>query len=127
MARAQKYLRSAAILLNEDDYESCVSRAYYAMFFAAEAALLSKGLAFSSHRGVISGFGEHFVITGEMSREMGKALHRAFEKRQLSDYEHTFVITREEAQEILESALQFVRAIEDYLKAKGMLKSDNSR
>jgi uncharacterized protein (UPF0332 family) len=116
MARAEKYLRSAGLLLREEDYESCVSRAYYAMLYAAEAALLTKGLTFSSHRGVVAGFGEQFVISGVMPREMGKALHRAFEKRQLSDYEYTFVITREEADEILQEAQQFVGAIHDYLK-----------
>lgn len=116
MARARKYLGSAGLLLHEEDYESCVSRAYYAMLYAAEAALLTKELTFSSHRGVVSGFGEHFVTTGEMPKEMGKAFHRAFEKRQLSDYEYTFVIAREEADEILQAAQQFVKTIDDYLK-----------
>ena len=114
--RAAKYVRSADILLNEGDYESCVSRAYYAMFFTAEAALLTKGLTFSSHKGVISAFGKHLIQTGEMPKEMSRELHRAFEKRQLSDYEFTFVIAREEAEEILVAAGDFVRAVRDYLK-----------
>ena len=114
--RAAKYVRSADILLNEGDYESCVSRAYYAMFYTAEAALLTKGLTFSSHKGVISAFGKHLIQTGEMPKEMSRELHRAFEKRQLSDYEFTFVIAREEAEEILVAAGDFVRAVRDYLK-----------
>ena len=113
--RAAKYVRSADILLNEGDYESCVSRAYYAMFYTAEAALLTKGLTFSSHKGVISAFGKHLIQTGEMPKEMSRELHRAFEKRQLSDYEFTFVIAREEAEEILVAAGDFVRAVRDYL------------
>jgi len=32
--RAEKYLRSAEILLEEGDYESSVSRTYYAMFYS---------------------------------------------------------------------------------------------
>ena len=59
--RAKKYLKSAEILLKEEDYESSVSRTYYAMFYSAQAMLLTKGLSFSSHKGVISAFGEHFV------------------------------------------------------------------
>lgn len=31
--RAKKYLESAEILLNVEDYESSVSRIYYAMFY----------------------------------------------------------------------------------------------
>ena len=114
--RAAKYLRSAKVLLNEGDYESCVSRAYYAMFYTAEAALLTKGLTFSSHKGVISAFGKHLIQTGEIPKEMSKELHRAFEKRQLSDYEFAFVIARDEAEEILEAAGNFVNVVRDYLK-----------
>ena len=65
--------------------------------------LLTKNLSFSSHKGVISAFGEHFVKTGIFPKEMGRELNRAFEKRQLGDYEYTFVISRTEAEEILKS------------------------
>lgn len=44
--RAMRYLKSAKILLKEKDYESSVSRAYYAMFYSAQAALLTKKLSF---------------------------------------------------------------------------------
>ena len=40
--RARKYLRSAELLLKEGDHESSVSRAYYAMFYSAQALLLTK-------------------------------------------------------------------------------------
>jgi len=40
--KARKYLRSAEILLKEGDYESSVSRTYYAMFYCAQAMLLTK-------------------------------------------------------------------------------------
>ena len=33
VARARKYLKTASLALREEDYESCVSRAYYAMFY----------------------------------------------------------------------------------------------
>jgi uncharacterized protein (UPF0332 family) len=92
--KAKRYLKSSEILLKDGDFESSVSRTYYAMFYAAEAALLTKNLSFSSHKGVISGFGEHFVKTGIFSKEMGRELNRAFEKRQVGDYEYTFAISK---------------------------------
>ncbi|MBL7117943.1 MAG: HEPN domain-containing protein [Candidatus Syntrophoarchaeum sp.] len=119
--RAMKYLKSARILLEEGDCESSVSRAYYAMFYSAEAMLLTKGLSFSSHGGVISAFGEHFVKTGIFSKEMGKELNRAFEKRQLGDYEYTFVISEDEAKEILEKGKDFVEKIVQHLKERKLL------
>lgn len=113
--RARKYLKSARMLLDEQDYESSVSRMYYAMFYATEAVLLTKELAFSSHKGVISAFGEHFVKTDIFPRDMGRELNRAFEMRQLGDYEYTFVISREEAEEVLEKGIEFVEKIARYL------------
>jgi len=114
--RARKYLRSAEMLLIAGDYESSVSRVYYAMFYSAQAVLLIKGFSFSSHKGVISAFGEHLIKTGIFPREMGRELNRAFEKRQLGDYEHTFVISREEAEEILRSGKSFFNEIVKYLE-----------
>ena len=114
--KAKKYLRSAEILLREGDYESSVSRTYYAMFYCAQAMLLTKNLSFSSHKGVISAFGEHFVKTGVFPKEMGRELNRAFEKRQLGDYEYTFVISKREAEEMLESGKKFVNEIVQHLK-----------
>lgn len=43
--RARKYMRSAQMLLEHKDYESCVSRTYYAMFYCAQAALVTKYLS----------------------------------------------------------------------------------
>ena len=116
-----RYLKSAKILLKEKDYESSVSRAYYAMFYSAQAALLTKKLSFSSHKGVISAFGEHFIKTGIFPREMGRELNRAFEKRQIGDYEYTFVITKQEAEEILRNAKEFITKITQYLQEKNIL------
>ncbi|MHA1578492.1 MAG: HEPN domain-containing protein [Candidatus Freyarchaeota archaeon] len=121
MERAEKYLRSAEILFEEGDYESSVSRTYYAMFYSTQATLLTKNLSFSSHKGVISAFGEHFIKTDIFPKEMGRELNRAFEKRQIGDYEYTFVISKREAEEILEKGKEFVEKIIQYLKEKRML------
>ncbi len=91
----------------------------YAMFYVAEAALLTKNLSFSSHKGVISSFGEHFVKTGVFPKEMGKELNRAFEKRQVGDYEYTFVITKKEAEQLLRSGKEFVNTVANWLNAAG--------
>lgn len=119
--RANRYLKSAKILLKEGDYESSVSRTYYAMFYSVQAMLLTKNLSFSSHKGVISAFGEYFIKTDIFPREMGRELNRAFEKRQIGDYEYTFVISREEAKKILENGNKFVEKIVQHLKGTKLL------
>jgi len=114
--KAEKFLKTAEQALNIGDYDSCVSRCYYAMFFMAEAALLTKNLSASSHKGVISLFGEHFVKTGIFDRGLGKALNDAYDKRLIGDYGVGFTITEEEARDMLETAKNFVQRLKNYLE-----------
>lgn len=113
--RAKRYIKSAELLLNDKDYESSVSRTYYAMFYAAQAALLTKSLSYSSHKGVISAFGKHFIKTEIFPKEMGRELNRAFEKRQIGDYGYTFVVSDEEAVQLLQYGKEFVNKITSWL------------
>lgn len=115
LQRAERYLKSADLLLRDGDHESSISRSYYAMFFAAQAVLLTRELSFSSHKGVLSAFGKHFIKTGLLARDLGRELNRAFEKRQLGDYGYTFVISREEAEETRDQGTQFVAAIRQFI------------
>lgn len=111
LEKAARYLASAALLLDAGDFDSSVSRAYYAMFYAAEAALLSKGLSRSTHKGVISAFGEEFVKTGVFPATMGRNLSAAFQKRQVGDYGATPLVGRDDAQLVLDHARAFVEAV----------------
>ena len=95
--KSEKFLSTAEQALNTGDYDSCVSRCYYAMFFMAEAALLTKGLTASSHKGVISKFGEHFIKAKILERDLGKALNDAYDKRLVGDYGIGFTVTLQQA------------------------------
>jgi len=114
--KAEKFLRTAEQTLGIEDYDSCVSRCYYAMFFMAEAALLTKSLTASSHKGVISLFGEHFVKTKILERNLGKALNDAYDKRLVGDYGVGFTVTEQQAKDLLKTAQDFVRKLKNYLK-----------
>jgi uncharacterized protein (UPF0332 family) len=116
MRKAEKFMGTAEYALSTEDYDSCVSRCYYVMFFLAEAVLLTKGLRASSHKGVISLFGKHFVKTGIFERELGKALNNAYDTRLAGDYGAGFIVTREEAEDLLETAQNFVQKMKSYLE-----------
>ncbi|MCD6334915.1 MAG: HEPN domain-containing protein [Candidatus Latescibacteria bacterium] len=114
--KTEKFLSTAEHALNNEDYDSCVSRCYYAMFFMAEAALLTKGLSASSHKGVISMFGRHFVKNGIFERAFGKALNDAYDKRLVGDYGVGLMVTEEEATDLLEVTRHFVWELSVFLK-----------
>ncbi|MHC4425811.1 MAG: HEPN domain-containing protein [Planctomycetota bacterium] len=114
--KARRYLRSTELLIQDGDYDSAVSRAYYAMFYAAEAALLKKEMTFSSHKAVISAFGRYFVKTGVFDKRMGRDLNIIFGERQLGDYESNFSISEDNARHALEIARGFVDRIAAWLE-----------
>ena len=64
--KANMNLDAAELLLEQGFLEIAASRAYYAMFYLAEALLLRKGLHFSSHSAVIASFGKEFAKTGDL-------------------------------------------------------------
>jgi uncharacterized protein (UPF0332 family) len=81
LAKARRYLASAEVLRLMQDYDSAISRLYYAMFYGAEALLLARGQAFSSHRAVIAGFAKEFIKTGLLPKDLHRWLREGFDKR----------------------------------------------
>lgn len=55
--KAWRSIRAAEILLVSSEVEFAVSRAYYAMFYVAEALLIESDLSFSKHGAVHGAFG----------------------------------------------------------------------
>jgi len=72
LEKSDRYLRSAELLLKDGDFDSCASRCYYAMFYSAEAILLTNDLKASSHKGVISLFGSTLSKQGNWIKNWGR-------------------------------------------------------
>lgn len=87
LLRADRYLASAEALIELGDHESAVSRSYYAMSYAARAALRERGIEPRTHAGVVSEFGRVFVKSGEVERTHLAALSRALNDRLLAEYD----------------------------------------
>ncbi len=110
-------LRDAKMLFEQDGTPgSIVNRAYYAMFYAALALLVTIDRESSKHSGVIAIFDEEFIKQKILPKEMSKALHEAFETRLDGDYRQVTVIDKEKAAEIIKTAERFIKAIEEKLK-----------
>lgn len=97
---------------------SVVNRAYYSMFYAVLALLVAINKDAAKHQGALAFFDEYFIKTKIFPKEMSKWIHAAFESRQAGDYRDMLVVSREEAQEILESAESFLQAAEEWLAAR---------
>ncbi len=125
MEQSRASIGDARILLeNSASFFGTVNRSYYAMFYAVLAILQLHELVPKKHTGAISLFDSEFVLKGTFQKELSKDLHRAFDLRQSSDYQVTQTVSREEAIDILDKAVLFVNAVEDYIKARLCYRSE---
>jgi len=115
MAKAQKFLQSAAVMLELEDFDSCASRAYFAMFYAAQAALLRGGTTLPATQGIRSAFIAEFVENGQYPDRAAKILNRAAELQEVGDYSHEFAVSQEEAELVLQEAEAFVNSVQNHL------------
>jgi uncharacterized protein (UPF0332 family) len=111
--KSQQYLRSAAVLLEIGDYDSSVSRAYFAMFYAAQAALLRTNTSVKNRRSVRSAFVERFVEgRGRFPRRAADVLHRGYQLQETADYAHRPTVSEEDAEAFLGEAEAFIGSID---------------
>ena len=123
LARSRQELEAARALVKGGFGEQAISRAYFAAFFAAEAALQLLGETRSKHSGVISAFGRRVVREGELDESVGRLLRSLFERRNQADY-GSASMTLEEAELALEDAERFVEAVTGWIEKESRGKRD---
>jgi uncharacterized protein (UPF0332 family) len=74
-----------------------------------------KKIASRTHRGMIQQFGQHFVQSGDFSKEMAADLRQTYDLRHMSDYEANVVINQEQAEKALADSIEFVKRVKVYL------------
>jgi uncharacterized protein len=109
LAKANESLRASRVLLSEGFAGFAASRAYYAMFYSAQALLEGEGLSYSKHSGVVAGFGKHFARTGRVPTELHRYLIEAMEVRHQGDYALGDDVSEENAEEQIAHAQEFIR------------------
>ena len=124
LERAQTCLGEAQALREDGFPYGAASRAYYAVFHAAEAVLLVEGDEPRSHEGLKSLFGLRFVKTGRLPAELASILRELKDERENGDYSIFPAITAEEAERSVASAERFVAALEAFLHVQGFATGD---
>ena len=114
--KAKRSRKAAAKLFKDGDIDFAASRAYYALFYTASALLLSRGLSFSSHSGVIANFGKEFARTRAMDPKYHNYLIESQDRRNIGDYSIVAEVTEEQTREMLGWAQEFIKAAEEYLE-----------
>lgn len=119
LEEAAETLKEAELLRDAGSYRGAVNRAYYAMFYGLLGLLATRRLSAAKHSGAIALFDREFVKTGLFAPELSRALHLAFQRRQVHDYGEIARPDLDMANESIEDARRFVEAIRNYLTDQG--------
>ena len=116
LEEARDSISAADLLLTGGFPGYAVSRAYYAMFYVAEAFLEGIGLSFSKHSAVIAAFGQHFAQTGKVPTDFHRFLLEAFELRHKGDYGLRHAIAYDQAKEQIARARRLLELAETVIE-----------
>jgi uncharacterized protein (UPF0332 family) len=110
MVAARRRLATAASAVTSDP-STAISVAYYAMLYAARAALSERDTYAKTHAGTWHQLRVTFVEAGVMDAELVAAVQRVQARRERADYE-AWAAPEEQAQQVIELATRFLAAIE---------------
>lgn len=116
MERADETMEEVGILAEREHYNAAVNRLYYACFYATQALLLKHHIVATTHAGVKSMLGLHFIMKGIISIEHGKTFNTLFEKRHSSDYEAFTYCDKDLVDGLTPLAEAFIRKIKELLE-----------
>jgi len=121
LEKAQDDLKVARALIEQVGYRQAISRAYYAVFAIASAALLVQQIARKKHSGVESAFNQFLVKPGLIEPEYAAIYQKAFRARQEADYADISEFSESRARTVLSESERFVERIERYLREVGAI------
>jgi uncharacterized protein (UPF0332 family) len=116
--KGKESLGAARELLQEGHADFAASRAYYAMFYVAQALLLDIGQSYSKHSMVIAAFGREYTKTGILDRRFHRWLIDAQDLRNIGDYGVNIHVPEEKAELVCTWAQELIGQAEAYLTRK---------
>ena len=116
--RAELSQRAASVCLRHHCYADAVSRAYYAMFHAAKAALAFRdGTSPGSHGGVVQQFGFKLVRSGLLEGIWGSEIGQIYDLRVRADYNVVEAYSADYVRKVYQRAARFLERILRYLSS----------
>lgn len=114
MVEARDRLATARMALEAGFAPAATSLAYYAMLYAARAALSEHDRYAKTHRGTWDLFFEVVVASGAVDEGLASSARRTLPRREASDYDAAR-IPMEEGRTIVDLAGRFVAAVDELL------------
>ena len=116
MNLAKEKVKASRILADSGNYRDAISRAYYAIYYAAKAFLLYHGQDPYSHKGVSVLFHKFCATHKKPDASFAKMLSVLQEARLEADYKEKVRLTQKDAQEAIDMAQSFLKEIRSLIK-----------
>jgi uncharacterized protein (UPF0332 family) len=114
MMQARESLAAAKVLIASEVASRAVSDAYYAMLYAARAALSEEDLYAKTHKGTWDLFWQTFATSGRFDEGLASDARATQKDRENTDY-NARPLDAEGAGRVVDLADRFVAAIEEML------------
>ena len=115
LQKARESYQAAALMRDNQQWNFCINRLYYACFYAVIALLLKHDITPRTHDGAKRQFGLHFIKTGKIGQAEGKLYSKLFNQRQKGDYGDMFDFTEEEVIPLFQSVQNFLTTLENQI------------
>jgi uncharacterized protein (UPF0332 family) len=115
LATAKTDLKSAKLLLENEDYKGANNRAYYAIYHAVSAVHALDGKSYKRHKDALGSFNKDYVRTEIFPKDIGRRIAKAEEIRHASDYDDFYIASKEETMRQIETAEDVVNQIAKYI------------
>ena len=116
LERAERMTNEFSIYIDNQLWNTLVNRMYYAVFHAATALLIQKGLYARTHQGVYALLSQHFIKDGILSQDEGRLFSRLATMREKGDYNCYIDATEEELQPLIEPTKAFINHIKQLIQ-----------
>lgn len=104
-------LSDAKRILDGGMWAAGANRLYYAAYYAVSALLLQNGHTVKTHEGVMRIFGQFFVKSGFVDKELGTVYPKLFSLRLTGDYDDDYDLTENEVVPNVENAERLILAV----------------
>jgi len=118
LEQAEQCLKSARILVDNNDYKGAANRSYYAIFHSMRSVLALDGKDFAKHAGVISCFRKDYIKTDQLPVDLSAIITSAFDVRSDCDYDDYYVIDKDEVTEQIENGERFYSVVKKYINVR---------
>jgi len=118
LQRADKTLKEAILLADNQFWNGCANRLYYAAYYSTTALLIKNNQYSKTHAGTRNLFNQHFIKTSILTSKESYLYAQLFDKRQDGDYATFVEYKKEDIFPMIEPTKEFIETSKNLINEK---------